>query len=515
MGVVAYLASVFGDSPQQPAPKASGLGGYTGAGYSDRIIRWQPGVGSADADHIRDLRELRARSRDLVRNTPIGAGAIDTTVTHVIGSGLRLQARIDAKRLAMSPEAAAAWQSDTEWRWFAWASSTYCDAGDEMTFADLQDLALRTTLESGDAFPLLTERQRPGWPQRLALQIIEADRISNPSFAADRPGQTAGIERDDAGAAVAAHICSQHPGQYVANRAPTWRRVTFRGASGRRNLLHLKRIRRPGQTRGIPMLAPIIGTLKQMDRYSQAEIDAAVNSAASAVFAKMDAEAFADMYDDASKSAIVDRAMSWDGGMQSGRVINLLPGEDVTSPTPGRPNPNFDPFMSAFFGLVGVGLGIPKEVVAKHFQSSYSAARAALMDAWRTFTVWRVWFVAHFCQPVYEEWLADEVAAGRIAAPGFFADPLIRAAWSAATWSGDGPGAIDPLKEANAIEKRVEIGLTTLADETSAYDGGDWETRHAQRVTEVAARRAGGLEPGMGLPDPPDREDPEDDPAAG
>ena len=478
------------------APQAdSGFGGYGSAAYSDRFAYWAPGNRDADMDIVRDLRELRARSRDLVRNSPLAAGAQETQVTHIVGSGLVLQSRIDAAALGMDDDAAAAWQANTERRWRLWAGSELCDAARESTFAELQDLALRTQLESGDAFVLLAQSApQPNWPFRLALQLIEADRVSNPLGAGDTPTLTAGIERDDSGAAVAVHVCSKHPGSIHSLAGADWQRVPMRGRSGRRNVLHLKRKLRPGQSRGVPALAPIIGTLKQMTRYSEAEIDAAVNAAAMAVFVKMDPDAFQELFDETAQSNIVGSATRWDGTLKSGSAINLLPGESIDSPPLGRPNPNFDPFMQAFIRFVGIGLSIPAEVLSKSFQSSYSAARAALLDAWRTFSIRRGWLAAKLCQPVYEEWLADEVAAGRIAAPGFFADPFVRAAWCGSTWSGDGPGAIDPLKEANAAGRRMELGITTLAEEIVAYDGGDWETKHRQRAREVDERVEAGLE---------------------
>jgi capsid protein len=79
-------------------------------------------------------------------------------------------------------------------------------------------------------------------------------------------------------------------------------------------------------------------------------------------------------------------------------------------------------------------------------------------------------------------------------APGFFSDPFIRAAWLGFSWSGDGPGALDPLKEANAAEKRIKIGLTTLPKESLAYDGSDWEANHRTSVRVTAERVEGGLE---------------------
>ena len=54
--------------------------------------------------------------------------------------------------------------------------------------------------------------------------------------------------------------------------------------SGRRNVLHLYRKKRPGQTRGVPYLSGIIEIVKQLGEYTQAEVDAAVNAAFYTVF---------------------------------------------------------------------------------------------------------------------------------------------------------------------------------------------------------------------------------------
>lgn len=491
-------------------------GGYTGAGYNERLMNWQPGVGDANADSVRDLRELRARSRDLVRNSPIASGAIETQVAHVVGTGLTLQSRIDAELLGLDDDAAAKWQSDTEKEFRLWAESEYSDAYEQLNFYEQQDLAFRSSLESGDTFVVLASKKRAGWPHPLALQVIEADRVSNPDGAMDKPELTAGIERDANGTAVAVHIADRHPGQYVVKGTVKWTRVALRGKSGRRNVLHIMRKTRPGQTRGIPALAPIIEKLKQLERYSAAEVDAAVNSAALALFAKMSPEAFTDLFDDDAQAAYMAQAKRWDGTVRSGAVVNLMPGEEIENPLQNRPNPNFDPFVSAVMRQIGIGLNIPYEVLSKHFQSSYSAARAALLDAWRTFKIRREWLAGKMCQPVYDEWLADAVASGRIAAPGFFADPAIRKAWAGAAWIGDGPGAIDPSKEADAARTRLEIGLTTLAEEIVAFDGGDWEQKHKQQKRErderveaglaqdLSAPMPGQVVPGGAMPDMPD-----------
>jgi capsid protein len=153
-----------------------------------------------------------------------------------------------------------------------------------------------------------------------------------------------------------------------------------------------------------------------------------------------------------------------------------------------------------------MALELPYEVLIKHFQSSYSAARAALLEAWAHFRCRRDWLATHLCQPIYEVWMEEAIALGRIVAPGFFFDPLVRYAWCQCQWVGDGPGSIDPLKEVQAARERVDLGISTLAEETMLSDGGDWELKLAQRVKEEKLRKEGGLAPSAinpGLAEPP------------
>lgn len=499
---------------EQPAVGAW-QGGYTGGQYSERMSLWTPALADANYDLVPNLREMRVRSRDLLRNSPIAAGAAETQVSHVVGSGLTLQSRIDAEALGMDEDAAEEWQQGTERRFKVWAQSELADAYGQQNFYELQDLAYRSHFESGDSFVVLAGVDRKDWPFRLALQVIEADRVSNENWKADTDQFIQGIERDASQQPIAVWIMNRHPGAAYSLKGFSWQRLAIRGSSGRRNVLHLMRKVRPGQSRGIPALSPIIETLKQLTRYSTAEVDAAVNSATMAVFVKMDPETFAETFDDSAQADYMNAAKQWDGGINSGRAINLLPGEEIQTPALGRPNPNFDPFVNAVMRQIGMALNIPHEVLTKHFQASYSAARAALLDAWRTFKIRRQWLAAKLCQPVYEEWLADEVAAGRIAAPGFFADPLVRAAWCGAQWGGDGPGALDPLKESQAARERMDIGLTTLDEEIVAYDGGDWQTKHAKAAQIKAERVEDGLDvpaaPDPGTPGAPGAPEPEDD----
>jgi len=471
-------------------------GGYNGARLNKSTLSsWNPGTGSAVSDTIADLPMLRSRSREQMRDAPVAIGAINTACSNIVGTGLAVSPALPAAMLGMSQEQADRWQADTKLRFEMWAQSTDCDLSRQLNFYGLQELALRTTLESGDAFVVTPRVQRAARPAALALQLLEADRVCNPDRRADTQTLIDGIEiNPDTGEALACHIARIHPGEWRAT-GNTWQRLEMRGAqSGRRNVLHLFRPLRPGQVRGVPWIAPILEPLKQIARYTEAELNAAVTNALFSVFIKMDPQAFQDLFDEDAQGTLAKKATSWSGEMESGRAVNLLPGESIETAAPGRPNAQFDPFLMSVMRQIGMALEIPLEILIMHFQSSYSAARGAMLLAWKFFRGRREWVAAQLCQPVYELWLSDEVAAGRIAAPGFFADPLTRAAWCRAVWTGDGPGSIDPVKEVDAAQRRVELGISTLAAESILHDGVDWDTKHTQRVKESAARRRDGLD---------------------
>ena len=156
---------------------------------------------------------------------------------------------------------------------------------------------------------------------------------------------------------------------------------------------------------------------------------------------------------------------------------------------------------------IGAGLGIPYDVLVKEYNSSYSAARAALLDAWEEFRMRRTWFVDDFCQPVYEIWLSEAVARGRSIAPGFFDDPLIRAAWCSAQWIGPVQGSLDPLKEANAAVLKIQHGLKTHEQATMEDSGGDWNANVEQLKAENEKLKAAGGGASGPLPDVPTEKD--------
>jgi len=498
--IISYISPVSGARRARARMMEALIGSYNGASRSRRALKeWKTSNADADEDILWDLPYLRERSRDLIRNAPIAVGAIGTSLANVVGTGLKLQARIESEYLGLSEEEADAWEDHTEREWRLFSESQECDISRTLNFHGLQTLAFRQTLENGDVFALLPRISRTGSPYSLKIQLVEADRVCNQGWKSDSETLVAGVEKNPAtGAPVAYHVANQHPGSVRVQKkdAYTWKVVPAFGAkTGLRNVLHLYEMTRPGQTRGVPFLAPVIETLKMLDRYTEAELMAAVVSGLFTVFLKSESGALD--FDVTSGMGVETGAAADDDDLKlgNGAIVGLKKGEDISTANPGRPNTAFDPFVKSILEQIGAALGIPFEVLIRHFQSSYSASRAALLEAWRFFRSRRVWLVSAFCQPVYEIWLYEAVASGRITAPGFFADPLIQKAYCGAIWVGDSPGYVDPQKDVDAAKARVDAKFSTLDEETALLTGGDFEANVRQMSKEKRMLDKAGLLP--------------------
>ncbi|CAM4111490.1 phage portal protein [Mesobacillus thioparans] len=474
----------------------SGYGNH-GASTSKKSLKgWRSKGGSVKEDIEDNVPLLRERSRDLYAGTPLATGAIKTLRTNVVGSGLKLNAQIDYELLGMTEEEADAWETKAEREFSLWADSIHCDAQRMNNFYELQQLVFISQLMSGDVFALLPYIPRVNMPYDIRVQLIEADRVCNPGKVYQEKDKIVnGVEINQSGEVVAYHIANIHP---LANNyfdKKKWVRVQkFGPKTGRPNILHLMEMERPEQRRGVPILAPVIESLKQLGRYTEAELMAAVVSGMFTVFIKSNVSDEGNPLGSASEDVeVVD-----DGGEQSyelgnGAIVGLGPDESIETANPGRPNTAFDGFVTSICRQIGSALEIPYELLLKHFTASYSASRAALLEAWKMFKMRRVWLANDFCQPIYEEWLAEAVAKGRIKAPGFFHDPLVRKAYSGAEWIGPSQGQIDPLKEVNAAAKRVAEGFSTRTRETVELGNGDFFRNNRLRIIEERLRREGGL----------------------
>ena len=469
--------------------------GYSqaGASYEKRSLKgFLASSGSAQEDIDFNNYTLRQRARILYMASPLATSAIKTNRTNVIGSGLRLKAKIDRELLGMDEETAYKWQRNAEKEFALWAENRHaCDITGLNDFYEMQQLALMAWLTSGDVFAVFKwQEQSPANPYNTCLHIIEADRVATPTEAKngkfrlytegtnEENGNKIhdGVEVDAAGKVVAYWIRSTYPLSMLDFSQTEWTRIEALGKdTGLPNILHIMESERPDQYRGVTFLAQVIEPLLQIRRYTESELTAAIIESFFTAWIKTEANTDTPPMGEAGPDGMdpVPRGEN-DFHMGPGTAHILKPGEDVVFGEPKRPASGFGNFVRVLAEEVGAALEVPADILLKSFNSSYSASRGALLEAWKAFKMRRTWFSNDFCKPVYEQWLAEAVAKGRIQAPGFFGDPLIRKAWSGSEWNGPGQGTLNPVQEVQAEVLACQNGMSTREQSTVRLNGGDY-----------------------------------------
>ena len=442
---------------------------HEGAAFNRSNRYWFPTRTSPDIENYYDLPTLRDRSRDLYRNNTIGRGALRVVSTNVIGRGLSCQPMIDNEFLGMTDEETEVWQNNTQRLYEQFEKD--CDAAKSLHMTQIQKLAYLTWKMAGETFVSLPMIVRKDSLFALRIKLIDPDLVYNPIGTLDSAATRNGIEVDENEVPTAYNIydwdgnCKTYP--------------AFGKKTGRRNILHIFRPERPGQSRGVPMLSPVINSIKQLGNYKESEITAAVVSSLYTVFIKSNRpDALETPYPQTAKYSEPtneSQKSNYDYIMGPGAINRLDSDEDISFANPTRPNSGYEGFVNAILKEIGMALEIPYEILTKQFYSSYSASRGAKLEFWKFVMSEREDFADMFCQPIYEEWLTEQVTIGRIDAPGFLTNPERRAEWVKCLWRGESMGQIDEVKEILASQMRIQSGFSTYSEETANMNGGNFE----------------------------------------
>lgn len=487
------------------APNAKGYSEAGASGSRRALKSFFPNSGSPADDINKNNATLRQRSRMLYMASPVATAAINTNRTKVVGVGLNLRSAINHETLHISAEAAKTWEKRAEAEFSLWANRKLnCDALGMNTFFGLQQLAMKSWLMSGDVFVLIKRADpTPLNPYSMRLHVVEADRVRTPaeycggiSSATVTDGKVPdgkpgagnkiydGVEVDKTGRVVAYYVHDTYPSD-VKLEKNKWTRILAVGEkTGLPNVLHIMDSERPDQYRGVPYLAQVIEPLLQLRRYTESELMAALVQSYFTAWIKTEAPTTELPLNEVGSGDIAgipsDNPDNIAVGqneyeMGPGTVSTLAPGENVVFGNPNIPTAGFETFVKTLCQIIGAGLELPYDVLIKEFNSSYSASRGALLEAWEAFKMRRGWFVEDFCQPIYELFVSEAVALGRLKAPGFFEDPLVRSAWCGARWIGPVQGSLDPKKEAEAAILYISKGIKTHSQVTREMSNGDWE----------------------------------------
>ena len=229
-------------------------------------------------------------------------------------------------------------------------------------------------------------------PYTLRIQLLEANRVSNPLGGAGVGYSKAnawgveqlnpdngnhivnGIEVTQEGRLAAYWVSNKVPGDLVnIDGATIWQRIeAFGNTTGLPNMLQVCHDMRAEQYRGVPYLAPVLENLKQIGRYCDAELTAAIiRSFLSIFFTNTQASNSIDnilpsAYEDENRDGepVVDAAQYKLG---PGQLNSLPKGVDVKTVDSSNAQSAYDSYMTHLEKSVAAALNIPYEVLLKCF----------------------------------------------------------------------------------------------------------------------------------------------------
>lgn len=468
---------------------------WRGASRQLRSLQnWLPALGSGRSDIPREeRRRIAARARDAYRNHPIARAIITRRRSSIVGTGLICHTDVDREVLGMSEEQAQAFNAAVGPRWRLWAENpTECDVEATLDFYCQQALVEVSRSTSGDCFALTPYLETSGGIYGLKIQLVDGDRVSNPDNQADSDTLIDGVEMDTNGRPRTYWIRRRHPDDRTLRVPDVWDpRAVFDPVTGRRRALHIWEDKdQIGQVRGISALAPILEPLQQVTTLSRAELTASVVTALISVFIKRDKTQAVSAGNPAAFPGVQEASDGKSSSLSlgAGAIIDLGFGEEPVSFNPQRPNAKFEAFWLACVTEIGAAVEMPVDELLLRYNASYSAARAAMLQAWRAYLNRRWQLVQQFCQPIYALWFDEEVTRGNIKVTGY-SDPVRRAAYTRAIWTGPARGSMDENQEAEAAQKRIDAGISNETIECAAMMGEDWSTVNAQRSRELARKR--------------------------
>lgn len=494
---------------------------YAGADSRLDLTKWHPVDTAADLEVRCDRRIIKARAKDVARNEPIIAGAIQHQIDAAIGTQLRLKPDPDGIELnwTETQTAAAISSIKRKWRRDTLSKSNWFDVTGHNNLLELAALHTRTYLIRGESFALVSWRQEnTAAPFRTVVQIIDPDRVCTPTGMESDETIKDGIQYSEAGYALGYWIADKHPKDPTfRGRRGDWTYRRARNDVGRQLVIHTYNKNTPELSRGVSELASCLKTIKKLEIYTTAEIEKAIVQSMVAATITSDMPNAHEILTvdnqetDSCLQHMQDRKIFHDANtftFDGAKVPLLFNGEKLNLEyQKGNAADQFEGFSNIMWTNIARCFGLSREILTQDWsKTNYSGARAGMLSMWRRIEALRVEVPGDFLHRVYCAWLEDMIGNGEIAVPKYD-DPttawlhfqINRDAYTHAQIRGPARDEIDRAKTADAYLAEQELGVFTLDRYCDQVLGEEYEDVIRQqcleevRVNEIRAEC--GLEP--------------------
>lgn len=445
--------------------------GYDAASSGRVNAGWRVVNESAELTDRYSRDVIRARARDLERNSDIAQSVVHAYKRNVVGRGYTLRAMTGDDSL----------DNQIERAWKRWCKARNCDVTGEQSFNSI--LRMMVERKKYDGGILIHFCYTPGGLVPFKLQCLEVDELDVTQTSPRHRGNrvVGGIEYN----------------QYRRPVGYWFRQYDLDGYQvmdpmfiEAKNIFFYKNKHRPSQLREMSDLTPTITRVRDTNEFITAvSIKERIAALVGLVIKKtLPTGGTGRSASSRGPDGQVDYSAK---KMTPGMILELGAGDDVEVVDPKSAATDATAFLKTQQGLIGSGQGLSYEAVSRDMNgATYSSARQNAQEDENTYTE-EIELLTAFMSEAYEHFVISGCLTGLFAVPDFWER---REGYLSHTWIKTPKKWIDPVKEANADKIALQSGQKTFQD-LCAERGKDWK----EAVSEIAEVLKYGHEVGVDM----------------
>lgn len=420
------------------------------------------GLSARAAGSAEVRRRLRERARYEVANDSYASGMVVARTIDVIGSGPRLMVDLENREAA----------NQIARRFGNWAKRINLGAKLRTVY--------KSYLTDGEGFLLSTlNRSLPEEGPQLDYRLYEADQIATPYGQFEDETYIDGVHLDNNGVAVKYDVLKYHPGDVNVDIAQS--PMDYDTFVAGEEMLHLFRVDRPGQIRGIPHLTPALSLFAKRRRFALATITAAETAANFAAILFTDHAALTD-----SDIAALDDDAFFD--LPRGSMPVMPMGYKIAQLQSEHPADTYEMFDKAILQEVARCFNMPLIVaIANSQNANYASGRLDYQGYRQMIRVERQWLECCILDRIFEHWLEEAAMIPNYLPAEAYREELPH------RWYFDPQQHVDPQKEASAFISLWEKGLAFDEDYFLEVLGRDPDSVYAALERQNERREELGL----------------------
>lgn len=445
------------------------LRSYDAGGYDRPNQNWRTQNQSAELTDRYSRDEVRARARDLERNSDLMNAVVGAFRRNVVGGGFMVQAKTGDEAL----------NAELERVWRQWCKKRNCDATGTQSLNQMLRMAVdRKKIDGGI---LIVKRYTTGGITPFKLQMVEVDEldvtVTQPRHKKNHV--VGGIEYNDYNRPVGYYLrqydiegFSQKPAEYVKAD----------------DVIFYFTKKRPSQIREMSDMAPTIGRIRDANEFMLAVAVKQRIEACLAVFIKKSVPTTG-IGRGNTKPDVKD---GYDGKLLSpGMIKELNAGDEIQVVNPTGQGADATNYTKLQQRLIGAGQGISYEVSSRDMsEATYSSARQGMIEDDLTYEEEKE-LLQEVLDEIYETFVISAVNSGLVNIPGFWDDVQT---YIGHEWTQEPKPWIDPQKESNATKIALQTGQKTFK-QVAAEGGRDWR----DQIDDMAEVIAYGKEKGVNM----------------